>query len=101
MVETLQFGKFELESNAGQTRGLDLETDFCIILNVMMTFPEVRHYKLAFPCDSNGNKATKQPATMNNAPLVYTGAEVSKFANMAMIGCKYISNVLGLRRAEE
>lgn len=25
---------------------------------------------------------------MNRAPLVYTGAAVSKFANMAMIGCE-------------
>jgi hypothetical protein len=26
------------------------------------------------------------PAAMNRAPLVYTGAEVSRFANMAMMG---------------
>jgi hypothetical protein len=29
---------------------------------------------------------TKSPAAMKRAPLVYTGAEVCRFANMAMIG---------------
>lgn len=43
-------------------------------------------YKLALPCDSNGIPITKSPARMNRAPLVYTGAEVSRFANIAMMG---------------
>ena len=44
-------------------------------------------YKLAFPWLSNGRIATNNPATKNRAPLVYTGAVVSRFANIATIGC--------------
>ena len=43
-------------------------------------------HKLAVPCGSKGRKITINPAAMNNAPLVYTGAEVWRFANMAIIG---------------
>lgn len=43
-------------------------------------------YKLDLPCDSNGKTITSRPAAMNKAPLVYTGADVSRFANIAMIG---------------
>lgn len=45
-------------------------------------------YSAALPLDSKGIINTKSPAAMNNAPLVYTGADVSKFAKMAMIGCE-------------
>lgn len=44
-------------------------------------------YKLVVPLDSKGKVNTKIPAAMNRAPLTYTGAEVAKFANMAIIGC--------------
>lgn len=29
---------------------------------------------------------TRRPAAINKAPLVYTGADVSRFANIAMMG---------------
>lgn len=45
-------------------------------------------HKLAFPCVSKGMSSTSSPATINSAPLVYTGAAVSRFANIAIIGCK-------------
>lgn len=32
--------------------------------------------------------STKIPAVMKSAPLVYTGAAVSRLANMAMMGCQ-------------
>lgn len=43
-------------------------------------------YILALPRLSNGRISTNSPAAMNNAPLTYTGALVSRFANMATIG---------------
>lgn len=43
-------------------------------------------YKLDFPCDSKGKMITSSPAAMNKAPLVYTGADVSRFAYIAMMG---------------
>lgn len=48
-------------------------------------FPDTS-YKLDFPCDSKGKTITSRPAAMNKAPLVYTGADVSRFANIAMMG---------------
>lgn len=45
-----------------------------------------RIYKLAEPCDSKGRISTKRPAAMKSAPLVYTGAAVCKFANIATMG---------------
>ena len=44
-------------------------------------------YKLAFPWLSNGSIATNKPAAKKRAPLVYTGAVVSRFANIATSGC--------------
>lgn len=53
--------------------------------------PEVQHalppYIAALPLDSNGMISTSSPETMKSAPLVYTGAAVSRLANMAMMGC--------------
>ena len=43
-------------------------------------------HKLAFPWLSNGSAKTSSPDAMNSAPLTYTGALVSKFANMATMG---------------
>jgi len=40
----------------------------------------------ALPLDSNGRMITRIPAAINSAPLVYTGAEVWRFANMATMG---------------
>lgn len=48
--------------------------------------PLVPTYKLALPLLSNGKIRTSRPAAMNSAPLTYTGALVSRFANMATIG---------------
>jgi hypothetical protein len=44
-------------------------------------------HSAALPLDSKGIINTKSPAAINNAPLVYTGADVSKFAKMAIMGC--------------
>lgn len=52
------------------------------------------NYKLAFPWLSNGNTKTSSPAAMNSAPLVYTGAEVSRLANIAIIGFELVSPCL-------
>ena len=43
-------------------------------------------YILALPLDSNGSNSTKMPAAMKSAPLTYTGALVSRLANMATMG---------------
>ena len=43
-------------------------------------------HKLAFPWLSNGKISTNNPDAMNSAPLTYTGALVSRFANMATMG---------------
>lgn len=43
-------------------------------------------YSAAFPRDSKGSINTSAPAAMKRAPLVYTGAEVWRLANMATIG---------------
>jgi len=41
------------------------------------------HHKLATPLVSNGRTATAIPAAINKAPLVYTGADVLRSANIA------------------
>ena len=43
-------------------------------------------YKLALPWDSKGKIMQINPAAMNRAPEVYTGALVCRSANIAMIG---------------
>ena len=48
--------------------------------------PIITFYKLALPRDSNGIKSTRSPAAINKAPEVYTGAEVLRLANIAIIG---------------
>lgn len=44
------------------------------------------NYMLAFPRLSNGSTSTNSPAAQNKAPLTYTGAALSKSANIATIG---------------
>lgn len=55
-------------------------------------------YNAAFPLDSNGSTSAMRPATINSAPLVYTGAGVSMSANMAMMGW---NNLAGDQVGEE
>lgn len=55
-------------------------------LSTLLLFTTTSAHKLAFPLLSNGNTSTNTPAAMNSAPLTYTGALVSKSANMATIG---------------
>lgn len=54
------------------------------------------YYMLAFPRLSYGRSKTKMPAAMNNAPETYTGALVSRFANMATIGAMIPNTLFAL-----
>jgi hypothetical protein len=47
---------------------------------------EASVHRLAFPLVSNGRRTTASPAAIKRAPLVYTGADVLRFANMATMG---------------
>ena len=47
---------------------------------------KVDDQRLAFPWLSKGKITQINPAAMNSAPEVYTGADVFRSANMAMMG---------------
>jgi hypothetical protein len=51
---------------------------------------------LAFPRLSNGRSRTNTPAAINNAPDTYTGALVSRFANIATIGAMMPNTLFAL-----
>lgn len=62
----------------------DLEPDVCTSLMFLDTLNYI--YNEALPRDSYGKNNTNNPAAINNAPDVYTGATDSKFPNIATMG---------------